>query len=208
MRKIIKTTSPINFENFKTNFKIKHGRDAKFEDLVASEKRNLKEELIKEQYGLCCYCMKRIDWYNSHVEHFIPRSVDSSKEMDYYNLLASCNGYNDNQENCGHKKDNWYNEYLTISPLSDECETIFKYTPDGRILSDDMRGKETIEKLELDNDLLKRARKTAIYMSGFFDEELDEDTRKELLEEYSTPVNGELEPFCKAITYCLENVMM
>ncbi len=205
MRKIIKTTPPVSFENFKRNFKATHGRDALFDDLIASEKRVLKEELLKEQYYLCCYCMKRINWYNSHVEHFIPRSTDHSKEMDYYNLLSSCDGYNEAKENCGHKKDDWYNEYLTISPLSDTCESIFKFTPDGRILSDDLRGKETIKNLDLDNDLLKRARKTAIYMSGFFDDDLDEDTRNELLEEYNTPVNGELQPFCKAITYCLEN---
>lgn len=176
-----------------------------FADLQASEKRNLKEELIKEQYGLCCYCMKKIEWYNSHIEHFVPRSIAHDREMDYYNLLASCNGYNEQAENCGHKKDNWYNEYLTVSPLTDLCEQIFKYTPDGRILSDDMRGKETIKELDLDSELLKRARKSAIYVSGFFDEDLDDDLRKELLEEYNTPVNGELPPFCKAITYCLEN---
>lgn len=207
MKKIIKNTSPVNFENFKTGFKMEHGRDATFDDLVASEKRNLKEELIKEQYGLCCYCMKKIEWYNSHVEHFVPRSVDSSIEMDYFNLLASCNGYEEDKENCGHKKSDWYNEYLTVSPLTDLCESIFKYMVDGRIESDDMRGKETIKRLELDNDLLKRARKSAIYMSGLFDDDFDDEMRKELLEEYSTPVNGELSPFCKAITYCLENTV-
>ena len=205
MKKIIKTISPINFEKFKENFKIEKGRDALFDDLIASEKRTLKEELIKEQYGLCCYCMKKIEWYNSHIEHFVPRSVDSSKEMDYFNLIASCNGYNEEKENCGHKKSNWYDEYLTVSPLDDLCEDIFKYTVDGRILSDDMRGKETIKKLELDNDLLKRARKSAIYMSGLFDDDFDDEIRNELIEEYNTPINGELSPFCKAITYCLEH---
>ncbi len=205
MRKITKTIPPISFETFKQSFKDNNGREATFGDLLANEKRKLKEELIKEQYGLCCYCMKRIDWYNSHVEHFIPQSVEPDKDMDYYNMLASCNGYDDKGENCGHKKDNWYSEYLTVSPLMDICEQVFKFTPDGRILSDDLRGQKTIEKLELDSELLKRARKKAIYMSGYFDDDLDEDQRRELIEEYKTPIDGELQPFCKAITYCLEN---
>lgn len=204
MRKITKTTPPIAFENFKSKFRIDNGREALFADLRADEKRILKEELLKEQYYLCCYCMKKVSWHNSHVEHFVPRSVDTSKEMDYYNLIASCDGFKEHHENCGHKKDDWYNEYMTISPLDDICESVFKYTPDGRILSDDMRGKETIDKLELDNDLLKRARKSAIFMSGYFDEDLDDDRRQRLISEFNTPVNGELEPFCKAITYCLE----
>lgn len=205
MRKIDKIASPTDFEKFKHDFKRENGYDAKFGDLQANEKRKLKEELIKEQYGLCCYCMKKIDWYNSHVEHFIPRSLMPEKEMDYFNLLASCNGYNDSRENCGHKKDNWYSEYLTVSPFSDDCEKIFKYMPDGRILSDDLRGKETIKHLELDNELLTRARRSAIYISGFFDEELDDDMREELIREYSIPNDGELPAFCKAVTYCLEN---
>lgn len=205
MRKINKSYPPRDFENFKQNFKKKEGRDATFNDLLGAEKRKLKEELIQEQYGLCCYCMKKIDWYNSHVEHFIPRSLCHDKEMDYYNLLASCNGYKEKEENCGHKKEDWYSESLTVSPMSDECEKVFKFSPDGRIFSDAMKGKETIRNLELDNELLRRARKTAIFISGFFDDALDEDRRKELIEEYNTPIDGELPAFCKAVTYCLEN---
>lgn len=205
MRKINKTVSPASFESYKKEFKRTKGRDAEFDELSGGEKRILKDELIKEQYGLCCYCMKRIEWYNSHVEHFLPRSLVPDKAMDYFNLLASCNGYNDSRENCGHKKENWYSEYFTVSPLEDICEQLFKYMPDGRILSDDLRGKETIKHLELDNELLTRARKSAIYISGFFDEELDDDIRKELIQEYSIPQNGELPAFCKAVTYCLEN---
>lgn len=141
MRKIEKTVSPTDFEKFKYDIKRDNGCDTKFDDLQANEKRKLKEELIKEQFGLCCYCMKKIDWYNSHVEHFI---------------------------------------------------------------SDDLRGKETIKHLELDNELLTRARRSAIYISGFFDEELDDDMREELIREYSIPEGGELPAFCKAVTYCLE----
>ncbi len=205
MRKIKKTVPLVDFEKFKQEFRNKYGYDARFDDLQANEKRKLKEELIKEQYRLCCYCMKKIEWYNSHVEHFVPRSLAPEQEMDYFNLLASCNGYKDAKENCGHKKDNWYHKYLMVSPLSDLCEQVFRYTPDGRILSDDVRGKETIKHLELDSELLTRARRSAIFVSGFFDEELDDDMRKELIQEYSTSQNGELPAFCKAVIYCLLN---
>lgn len=60
MRKITKTTPPIAFENFKSKFKTDNGRDALFADLRADEKRILKEELLKEQFYLCCYCMKKV----------------------------------------------------------------------------------------------------------------------------------------------------
>ena len=73
MRKIKKTVPPVDFEKFKQEFRNKYGYDARFDDLQANEKRKLKEELIKEQYRLCCYCMKKIEWYNSHVEHFVPQ---------------------------------------------------------------------------------------------------------------------------------------
>lgn len=205
MRKIVKRSSPPEFEQFKTNYQTKNGREAKFDELPGSEKRILKMSLIDEQYGLCCYCMKKIDWYNSHVEHFVPQSADPTKDMAYDNLLASCEGYKNGRENCGHKKDSWYSAYLTVSPLDDLCEQIFEFTADGRIKSQDRRGIETIKHLDLDNDLLRRARKSAIFTCGIFDDDFDMESIADLITYYDTPENGELQPFCKAITYYLKN---
>lgn len=205
MRKIQKAKSPEEFENCKNAFRASNGRELTYGEFIGISKQNLKINLLMEQYALCCYCMKRIEWYNSHIEHFVPQTLDCSLQMDYGNMLASCNGFKEKRENCGHTKGNWYDSTLLISPLSDECEKIFSYSPDGRILSKDCRGIETIKHLDLNNDLLKRARKSAIFVSGLFDPDLNDEIRKDLIKEYNTPKNNELIAFCNAITYCLEN---
>ena len=57
-------------------------------------KGQIRESLIKEQHGLCAYCMKRIhnDSKSTTIEHFIPLSKDKDKALDYSNMLAVCDG--------------------------------------------------------------------------------------------------------------------
>lgn len=206
MRHIKKGCSPEFFENWKQNFRNVEGKEPEYKDLRGKDKHDLKMHIIDEQYGLCCYCCKEIQDYNSHIEHFKPQSPYDSEVLNYFNLLVSCNGYKDKRENCGHKKDNWHSEYYTISPLDENCESFFTYTIDGHIRADhnDTRAIETIDKLELDIDLLQRARRTAIYVSGIFDDNFEE-IKDELIDLYSKPQNGKLSGFCVAILYCLLN---
>ena len=49
------------------------------------------------------------------------------------NLLASCQGYHDREENCGHSKDNAFNEELFVSPLEENCESLFEFSDRGRL---------------------------------------------------------------------------
>lgn len=46
-------------------------------------KGQIRESLIKEQHGLCAYCMKRIhnDSKSTTIEHFIPLSKDKDKAL-------------------------------------------------------------------------------------------------------------------------------
>ena len=56
--------------------------------------------LIKEQYGLCAYCMCRIFYAdelkrNIQIEHFTPQSdtdLGTAKSLDYKNMLGVCDG--------------------------------------------------------------------------------------------------------------------
>ena len=208
MRYIQKKPSPVFFEDWKRNIKSTKGREPIYNDLIGKEKQDLKNHIIDEQYGLCCYCCKRIEAYNSHIEHFNPQHNDATKlfVLDYSNLLVSCNGYKDKRENCGHKKDSWYSKYYTVSPLDENCESMFTYTVEGHIRANhnDTRAQDTIKYIELDIDLLQRARRSAIYNSGYFDEDFEE-KREELIEFYNTPQDERLEGFCTAILYCLSN---
>jgi uncharacterized protein (TIGR02646 family) len=215
MRQIQKQKAPEEFNSWKRSFIERKGRAAKFRELTESIKQVLKKALLREQKGLCCYCCNRIVEDNSHIEHFIPQEVAPTKVLDYSNLHASCSGYIEDistvdRESCGHRKDNWYDKNLCVSPLDSLCEKIFEYTYDGRIKphEDDPRAQMMIEKLGLDTYSLQRAREIAIDFSGIFEETyIDQDKKEELLSFYNTPdQEGKLLPFCNAIINLLKSI--
>ena len=152
--------------------------DRQFPDSVPT-KAALKQALITEQGGLCCYCECRIQPHNSHIEHFKPKGdpLYSAFQLDYSNLLASC-GIRpclSSDEHCGHKKGCYYTTDL-ISPLEVDCSSHFTYKLDGTIGHTGNRGDITIRKLHLDSSLLNRQRKSLIdYFLTFDDEELQEE---------------------------------
>ena len=125
-----------------------------------------------------------------------------SLSLDYTNLHVSCSGYKETRENCGHKKDNWFDEKLMVSPLEEGVEKLFSYTIDGHIraVNGNERADAAIKELELDAFALQRLRKTAIYICGLFDDDFD-NKRSKIIHEYNTPLDGKLKSFCNAVTY-------
>ena len=209
-----RTSTPDFFEAWKTEYKDKFQKDSKYADLIGEVKQLLKTALYDEQHGLCCYCCKEVSYpypyaEDSHIEHFRPKGVKlyENISLDYTNLHVSCSGYKETRENCGHKKDNWFDEKLTVSPLEEGVEKLFSYTVDGHIRAVDgnERAEVTIKKLELDSFSLRRLRTTAIYICGLFDDDFDNDKRSRIIYDYKTPLDGKLKSFCNAVTYCVAN---
>lgn len=102
-------------------------------------KEQIRGSLIKEQHGLCAYCMKRIhnNGLSTTIEHFVPLSKDKDKALDYSNMLAVCDGgKNVSVENkrilccdaC--KKDE---DEMTINPLNKYMMDKICYLSDGTI---------------------------------------------------------------------------
>jgi uncharacterized protein (TIGR02646 family) len=136
---------------------------------------DLKASLITEQGHICAYCEQRVIDSDSHIEHLVPQSkckdasgqYPSSKVFDYNNLVCSCVGINKKGEpkRCGHKKREWYDFDLFISPLDPNCEKRFTYYANGEIApanSKDKAAKETIERLGLNIPYMKAKRSEAI----------------------------------------------
>ena len=145
-------------------------------DLREPEKKEVKVSLMKEQGHICCYCERQLTDDDSHIEHFNPQSNNAVNPLDYTNMLCSCQDQLKKGEprHCGNSKDNWFDKYLLISPLDSNCERRFAYTADGKIHpaneSDDA-ARKTIEKLNLNIEILNDLRKKAI--DPFLDKDLD-----------------------------------
>ena len=221
MKKISKEPSPEWFETWKHEFQSTNGRRADYKNDFAvddsdgrARRRRLRENLIKEQGQICCYCMKRIFLDNSHIEHFRPKIHFPNKDLEYDNLFASCNGagtiYLD--EHCGHKKEEWWAQEL-IPPTDNEVENIFKYSIDGKIHSTPKRpttriAQEMIKNMGLDSFHLERERRQAIEASEVFDEEVySEDDIRSFIDYYSNKDDGVYVPYCGAIIDCLKDML-
>lgn len=165
MRYIQKTEEPQSFSEWKAIES--QTPNCTYGNFQNPQKRELHEALLQEQGYLCCYCEMRIARQNSHIEHVNPQESCPEFSLDYFNLLASCQGENTPPHkkpiHCGQKKGN---ELLKVSPLDPNCTEFFRYTEAGEILSaqnrDEEAAKNTIDILGLNIDKLKRLRKSAI----------------------------------------------
>ena len=127
----------------------------------------VKDSIIREQGGLCCYCERRIDESNSHIEHFRPQSVFTNESLEYGNMLCSCfrEVKKGTELHCGHLKGEWFDENLLISPLDSICESRFAFELDGRMMqskTDDTAAQTTIERLGLNAGKLIAKRKALL----------------------------------------------
>ncbi|RKT43974.1 retron system putative HNH endonuclease [Thiocapsa rosea] len=157
--------------------------------LSGSPKDALKQALVAEQGGICCYCERRLTSDDSHIEHFRPQHDPAVDPLDFDNLLCSCQSRIKKGEprHCGNRKDKWFDPNLLISPLDHGCEARFRFTGDGEIrpASDgDKAASTTITKLGLDIPKLNALRANAI--EPFLDSDLSQD-------EISTFVSGYLQ---------------
>ena len=134
MRYIKKQQTPQEFLDWKA--KSNEDWQPTWDDLKNPEKTIVRQSLLKEQGYICCYCQRRINLNNSHIEHFKPKDESRYPELslEYTNFLASCQkerinilvdedqedlvnedqSYPENPVHCGHLKKNWYDEKLNF----------------------------------------------------------------------------------------------
>ena len=209
MKWIQKSDEPQEILQWKQKFRNRQHRMADYSDLNDNLeiKGQLKASLLSEQGYICCYCSKRIGNENSHIEHFRPKGQPQYRglSLDYTNLLASCQGFREREENCGHSKGNDFDEELLISPLDEDCETLFTFSNRGKIQAVDgnERAVYTIKTLQLDSPALNPAREEAMWASGAMND-IDEAECKKLLDLFTkVDENGRYVSFCDAIVYHL-----
>lgn len=212
MKQIVKDTSPAEFEKWKEDFKALYHSDPLYKDFRETEEWvHLREVLLDEQGYICCYCMKRIEDWDSHIEHFIPRadrklhphSISVSHiELEYNNLFMSCNGEPKKpNDHCGRKKDS-EQAVMLVCPTSPDVENQFIYEADGGIKGVTPEAMTSIRILGLDSYALNRHRETAIY-TALGDGNFDPDTLVQVYE--SRDAHGMYSPYCTAIVYCLKH---
>jgi uncharacterized protein (TIGR02646 family) len=190
-----------------------------YDDLRGKDKQQLHHHLIVEQGYTCCYCGDRITPADSHIEHFQPQTDYPHLELDYFNLISSCQQKIEPKEprHCGMGKADWFDDRLLVSPLIPDCAEFFEYTDIGEILpirssEKTTTAQQTIDRLRLNIPKLQAARSAAI--ATFYDEpdfllSLADDEIDKLIYGYSCiDANGRYQPYCQAIVYLLKQERM
>jgi uncharacterized protein (TIGR02646 family) len=208
MRTIRKGREPRSLQTYRLT------KDSTFEDLPTETKQDIRDQLVNEQRGLCCYCQSRIraKWNLMKVEHWQSQSDEKypERQLDYSNMLGACLGGQKHGEksppdthHCDTAKGDTDLCFSVCEPSSPIEERIH-FLGNGVIGSQDSSINDQLNKvLNLNLPHLVRNRK-ALLMA--FKQRLDSGRRFDPVREmpkWDGSQPGELEPFAQVVVYYL-----
>lgn len=198
MRRIRKTAEPPSLTAWK---KANPGK-SKYDQLSDDVRRSIRQSALQEQHYLCAYCcclISSADKGKCHNEHMEARSINSKRELDFSNIVVSCN----NKNQCGTSHES---QPLELLPIMDECETELQFMISGRVRGLSHRAVEAIRILNLGDseknnkalvDKRRRLVEAILYKNWVDPKEgiEDEEIVEMLLDDLLTPVEGKLDSF-------------
>lgn len=213
MKHIDKKAEPICLSDWKKQDKMYQRGHPNWKRLNADVRKCIQEALLNEQGFVCCYCGSAIQMDNSHIEHFRPKNKYPELQLEYDNLLCSCQKELQKTEprHCGNSKGSWFDENLIISPLNPECEFHFNFLENGDISPSEesnVAAQQTIKHLALKIKKLKELRKASI--SAVLDnmDVIDNFTLQKEIQIYSQrDINNKYSPFCFVILNVLSSLL-
>jgi uncharacterized protein (TIGR02646 family) len=193
---------------------------ARYGGLPADAKTELRTALVRDQHGLCCFCMQRVEAtvapeLKVKIAHWMPQHVDGSRDLEsrdleWTNRLAACPGNEGAPFARQHCDTRQGNRELRISPREPTHIKSLSYTTRGEIRTsrDDLRD-DLDEKLNLNNEALCGLRKEAVRrmldtLGLCRGDPFSEAALRRALERCSTPdASGNLPPFAGALEWWL-----
>jgi uncharacterized protein (TIGR02646 family) len=173
----------------------------------------LRQCLVSEQRGICCYCMRSIHPTEGlmKIEHWHSKSRYPQEQLLYSNLLGSCMGGDGQRESVRHCDTAKGTKDLSLNPAMRDhhVEEQIRYLPDGTISSSDVPFRDELTSvLNLNAANLKNGRLAALRgLQGMLRTRggLTKQHWQKLLEEWSgTSHANDLQPFCGVIVYWIK----
>ncbi|MFM8277839.1 MAG: hypothetical protein ACKN89_12805 [Cyanobium sp.] len=208
MRAITKRADPPALAQWKRSNPTK----TKYEQLSDDVRRSIRKQALEEQFYLCAYCCCKINSMNAddcHNEHMESRKLNSMRELDYSNIVASCNTRNQ----CGNAHGS---QVLPLLPVMHQCETELQFMISGRVRGLTQRASESIRVLnlgdsEINNKALVEKRRNIVQTillkngAGYGEEIEDEDIVRMLIADISAPHDGRLDSFAPVAVNVIRN---
>jgi uncharacterized protein (TIGR02646 family) len=106
-----------------------------------ADKAALRQALVAEQRGLCCYCQSRIraTAEGMKIEHWQCQSTHPARQIDYSNLHGAClggEGRPEREQHCDTRKGNSSLCFSVCDPAH-PIERQTRFLGDGKISADD-----------------------------------------------------------------------
>ena len=208
MRTITKGPEPASLTTYRktlrSNYNDYTGKDA------------LRDALVTEQGGLCCYCMGRIrnGPTTMKIEHWRSQSRYPARQLEYRNLLGACLGGEGQPPSLQHCDTRKGDQDLLWNPAAPDhhIETRLRYENDGSIRSDEGEFDAQIKDiLNLNITFLKNQRKNVLsailhWWSARI-RHLPKSRQQKLLQnkrDRHVSDTGEFAPYCQVIVWWLD----
>ena len=174
----------------------------------------LRDALVSEQQGLCCYCMGRIRNDAMKVEHWKCQSRCPEHQLNYRNILAACRGGEGKPQDRQHCDTRKGDKDLQWNPANSRhrIETRLRYTADGSVESgSDEFNSQLQEVLNLNLPVLMTHRK--LVLDAILDWWKHEQARNrgpvprarfERERDRRIPRAGTLNPYCQVAVWWLD----
>ena len=208
MRTITKRVEPLSL----TEHRLKTHSD--FDNYQAKDE--LRQALVAEQRGLCCYCMGRIHPKigSMKIEHWQSRARYPDKQLDYGNLLGVCLGGQGQPAHLQHCDTIKGDRDLRFNPAAPthRIEAWVRYRSDGSISSDNACFKQQIKDvLNLNVPVLMNRRKSVRdavldwwkYEKARIGGPIPRESLVRKRDKFA-PNNGELKPYCQVAVWWLD----
>jgi uncharacterized protein (TIGR02646 family) len=172
------------------------------------DKAALRQALVAEQRGLCCYCQSRIraTRQGMKIEHWQCQAAHPERQLDYSNLLGAClggHGRPERDQHCDTRKRNSSLCFSVCDPAH-PIERHIRFLGDGKISADDAAIDECINAvLNLNLTRLVSNRKAVL---AAFQRRLQDGRRVDPARElpkWDGSEPGELPEFAQVVVYWL-----
>lgn len=172
-----------------------------------ADKEALRQILVADQRGVCCYCQSRIrpTPEGMKIEHWQCHTGYTARQLDFNNLLGACLGGHGRQkrdQHCDTRKGNADLCFSVCDPAH-PIERQIRFLGNGEITADDKAVKTALnDVLNLNWTRLVENRKAALtgFFQGLGTAKLDH--AKEL-PKWDGSIEGDLAPFSQIVAHYL-----
>ena len=174
-------------------------------------KEELRQALVREQRGLCCYCQSRIrpEFGRMKIEHWRCQANYPGEALAYANLLSACMGGEGQRFQAQHCDTRKGDRDLTRSPTNPAHRVgeLVRYLGDGTIASDDQDFQRDLNViLGLNLAVLKNNRKQVLagFLLALGHRAATRAQLKRWERDWSgSGTAGDLRPYCQVVVYWL-----